>query len=660
LSRLSWYYRRLQSMRPAEIMYRFQQELVRIGERWPVLSSHFWPTPPPGQDIPSYQDHWPAFFFNSDEKDEVQAQFREAFPKELKTAIANAEAIQQGTITLFEKTFHFEAEINWHKDPKTNREWPRIRSNEIDIRDGRTIGGVKWVWELNRHYHIVTLAKSAFLTNNEELATKACQQLVSWIDQNPPGYGVNWTSALEAALRIINWCWAIAFLRPTAAFQQDQFIKLSQSVYQQAAYIFRHFSKYSSANNHLVGEAAGLVFAGFCFPWFDQATLWQKTGLRILQEQLPLQLLPDGVSAEQSINYLIFFLDFNLLAWRLANINHIAPPETLLQRLTQTASFIQTIMRPNGTFPTIGDSDDAHVVRLDESGDAHRLQSVLASILLEIDKQAVLPRKDEKTFWLFGPSSLQNKIKPTPSPPSTLFPNGGYAVLRHESTLMTFDFGPLGYLSTAAHGHADALSITLSVANQPILIDPNTYAYQEGYEWRDYFRSTAAHNTIRVDSLDQSNIQGPFLWGKQAKAKLVKWDSQSMIDRVAASHDGYADLDVTHKRIIHFHKPNKFVVTDCLEGTKQHYIELFWHFAETLSLERDGQKVNLTNPNVAATLIVSKHKDLIIELYNGSTDPILGWTSSSYGHKNPTNVLRYCGYVNLPLTITTNIIIETP
>ena len=78
------------------------------------------------------------------------------------------------------------------------------------------------------------------------------------------------------------------------------------------------------------------------------------------------------------------------------------------------------------------------------------------------------------------------------------------------------DAGPLGYLSIAAHGHADALAFTLSAHGQELLIDPGTYAYHTEREWRDWFRGTAAHNTVTLDDENQSVIGGNFMWLQRA------------------------------------------------------------------------------------------------------------------------------------------------
>ncbi|TIQ17227.1 heparinase II/III-family protein, partial [Mesorhizobium sp.] len=81
---------------------------------------------------------------------------------------------------------------------------------------------------------------------------------------------------------------------------------------------------------------------------------------------------------------------------------------------------------------------------------------------------------------------------------------------------------PLGYLSIAAHGHADALSLTLCVDGEPVLVDPGTWLYGSGGVWRDWFRSTPAHNTLNIEGKSQSIIAGTFNWSHKAVAALVE------------------------------------------------------------------------------------------------------------------------------------------
>jgi hypothetical protein len=97
------------------------------------------------------------------------------------------------------------------------------------------------------------------------------------------------------------------------------------------------------------------------------------------------------------------------------------------------------------------------------------------------------------------------------------FPAGGYTIWREDGMLVTFDHGPLGLGTLAAHGHADALALTIFSNAEPIVPDPGTWAYQEDPEGRDRFRGTPAHATVSFGGRNQSETLGPFLWGRRAR-----------------------------------------------------------------------------------------------------------------------------------------------
>ncbi|MEW5989233.1 MAG: alginate lyase family protein, partial [Chloroflexota bacterium] len=617
---------------------------------------------------------------------------------------------------------------DWHTDPLTGRPWPRRFYTDVDIRDGRTIGGVKWVWELNRHHHLVSLAKAYYLLSRdwgirgfsnsqspnplipaEEYAQIVCDHWQSWLDTNPPYEGVNWTSALETAVRLVNWAWALAFLRRAPSLTESLFARLMRSVTDQAIYVTHHLSRYSSANNHLIGEAAGLAITGLTFPWLPGASHWRDQGLDILTQEIGRQIHPDGVPAEQAIAYLAFILDWNLLAWRLADLNGIRPPALWYERLAAAANFIYHLMDENGHVPAIGDSDDAWVVRLDDDPQANNYRSILASaavLLHRPDFAVAAGRWDEKSHWLLGDDghhtfeSLAAPFTPAPLRPRA-FREGGYVVFHAPGRLLTFDCGPLGYLSTAAHGHADALSLTLSIDGQPFLVDPGTYAYQEGDPWRDYFRGTAAHNTLVIDGQDQSAMRGPFLWGRQATARLLRWESTPAGQLAIAEHDGYAHLGLTHRRTILFppqDTPNPtdpltlhvspftspyILVIDEVYGSGRHTIEQWWHFLPHATIDPSGPErcAKITAGTIIGHVVLvdlvcgtgrsrfqldprrshfqldprrsrfqlDRHVEYVT--YTGAETPRQGWYSAHYGHLEPAPTLGLVGRFDLPLRL---------
>ncbi len=116
------------------------------------------------------------------------------------------------------------------------------------------------------------------------------------------------------------------------------------------------------------------------------------------------------------------------------------------------------------------------------------------------------------------------------------------------------DGGPHGYLAIAAHAHADALSIEVRCGGVDILADPGTYCYHSEPEWRRYFRSTVAHNTVELGGEDQSLSGGPFLWLRHARARIVEvvTTDEEESTRWSADHNGYQALDppVIHRRSV--------------------------------------------------------------------------------------------------------------
>lgn len=668
LEKARWYVNRLYAMPMGEVKCRleewFQVQRERLWLGRHSDSSFHSLENVDGVFCRSKRDHDARFLFTWSDRSRTK-DYSSSFLTEREVSLETAEKLLRRRMTLFDRCFSLGKTINWLRDPLTGREWPLSFYADVDIRDGQAIGGVKWVWELNRHHHLVTLGKAYFLSGDERYAQEVCAQLKSWIESNPPRVGVNWTSPLELAIRLINWVWALAFIRGAAALTPKTFGLVLQSVLQQTHHISRHLSAHSSANNHLIGEAAGLAIVGLFLPELPNAEKWRDKGLGILEREIEKQIYPDGVPAEQAIHYLAFVLDFNLLAWRSAELKGLPAPPIWYDRLEAACEFICHVMDEEGHVPAIGDSDDAWVVRLDDRPQANNYRSILATaaVLLERpDFKAMAGRWDEQSLWLLGPSGREAfEALPTEATSfgSRLFEEGGYCVMRAPGRVITFDCGPLGYLSIAAHGHADALSLTVSLEGQPVLIDPGTYAYQEGGEKREYFRSTAAHNTVVVDGEDQSEMLGPFLWGRKAEARLLRWETTENHDLAIAEHDGYEPLGVTHQRNVLFHKPDWLIVADLIIGSGEHSFEQLWHLPAECeaTIEQDDLAQKHVRLHVG-------HKQVILtpletpaavqpRIQIGEERPMQGWVSPRYAQIEPAPVVNISGRSHLPVRLVT-------
>lgn len=656
---LAWHLHRLSAMTPAEVGYRLRQRMRIWQDRQQLARSTFLSL---RHDIAMHswqefrQEERVRFFFHWAERDHWIHFFSDHVPAEKQAVLQTAHALLQHRAEFFGRAFDLGEKIPWQRDPLTGRDWPAIFYGDIDTRDGQTVGGVKWVWELNRCHPLVTLGKAYFMTGDERFAQEVCAQLGDWIQVNPPYIGVNWTSALELAVRLINWTWALAFIRQSPALTPDLFETILGSIVVQSDYISRHLSAHSSANNHLIGEVSGLAMVGLAFPWLAQAPQWRDAGLAILTRELERQIHPDGVPAEQAISYLAFVLDFNVMVWRLAELNGLAVPRTWPERLAAACDFICAAMDEEGHVPALGDSDDARVVRLGDAPDYNRYRSLLATaavLLQRPDFKSVAGDWDEQSHWLLGSEGAQTYADLPlvhTSIGSRIFRTGGYGVMRAPGRVLVLDAGPLGYLATAAHGHADALSLTVSLDGRPVLVDAGTYAYQEGDRWRTYFRSTAAHNTLVVNRRDQSEMHGTFLWGRRANTTLLRWESTPEYDLMIACHDGYARRGINHQRAVLFIRPDWCVVVDTVNGRQECWLEQCWHLPATAQASLIPAGVQVKCQTTMFWMLPLQMPEATLQVICGAEQPIQGWLSERYGHRAPAPVVSYAGQVQLPVT----------
>jgi uncharacterized heparinase superfamily protein len=208
------------------------------------------------------------------------------------------------------------------------------------------------------------------------------------------------------------------------------------------------------------------------------------------------------------------------------------------------------------------------------------------------------------------------------------------------------DVGPHGFLSIAAHAHADALSIELRHDGVELLIDPGTYCYHGEPEWRQWFRSTAAHNTLEVCGVDQSVSGGPFLWTEQARTRPLTMDEGGELppQSWSAEHDGYRRLRLPtgHRRSVRLNTAvRELTVDDTLDVAEPLDVRLFWHFGPQISvrLESDVAMLTWTAGGIDWSAQVHLPSALEWSAYRGSENPISGWYSPGFAQRIPTTSL---------------------
>lgn len=541
----------------------------------------------------------------------------------------------------------------WNRDPKTGKVAPMRAGPSIDYRDASLVGDIKYLWEPSRHLALVTLAQAWHASGERRYADGARTLLLSWLEQCPYPQGVHWSSALELGVRLLNWAAAWQLLGD--AIDDVWRAHWLRAIYQHCHFVRHHLSRHSSANNHLMGEYMGLFVASLQWPCWPQSAGWRAAAQRGLEAQGLAQNHADGVNKEQAIYYHHEVMDMMLLCHLAARANGLQFSAEWLQRLERMAEFVAALMDAGGNVPMFGDADDARMLRLDgaEADGVTPYRSLLASCALLFgrgDFKAKAGALDARNRWLFADADARWQAIPAAraAAPRTAFPHGGYYLLGRDfespqEVRIVVDCAPLGYLSIAAHGHADALSFTLSSGGEELLVDPGTFAYHTQRAWRDYFRSTAAHNTVQVDGQDQSEIAGNFMWLRKAHSVALAHEATQLFE---GTQDGYMRLrdPVMHRRVIRFDaQRNTVKVEDILECIGEHEVALHWHFAEGCRAESDGHTVHVA----ARRQRLRMHCDFGPgpQLFRASTAPIAGWISRQFDSKNGCVTARWHGMI---------------
>ncbi len=541
-------------------------------------------------------------------------------------------------------------DIKWNMDYSSMKSCPTDLYNKLNYRDSHNIGDIKYIWELNRFLHFYPLIEAYTITRDDRYADEIIKQIYNWINNNPYLMGINWTSSLELAIRLISWSYAINTLNLSGyKIPEIVMLELINSIYQHTHYINNHISAYSSANNHLIGEAAGLCISGCLYNLGAISKKWRKKGLSILLEELDKQFFNDGMNKEQALAYHCFSLDFYILSFLILEKNGHKIPKKAWDKLNKIVNVLMHFTDNNFNIPNIGDSDDGYVTGFITDYKKNILSLFNTGAILFNSPEYKYKAKeslDIKNLWYFGAESIDkhNAIKPEkPAEKSKLLKESGYYIFNHDNIKAYFDIGNLGFLSIAAHGHADALSFCLSVNDTEFLIDPGTYAYHSKKEWRNYFKGTAAHNTVMVDDLNQSEIGGNFLWLKKANIYLEKMLSNNNFEYIRAWHDGYIKqkAKVKHQREILFVKTGYFIIVDRLltEKDNNKYC-LNWHLNENCEVKTDSScyKISQNNQTIKKYIFCTEsHKTNIIK---GAQNPIYGWVSKSFDIKLPTTTIN--------------------
>nr|WP_055554714.1 alginate lyase family protein [Streptomyces sp. NBRC 110028] len=573
-------------------------------------------------------------------------------PDAAKRLIAEADRLMAGHAEYFGVDRDDLADPDWWYDPKTGRRAPSGYAFDVPYRDEDAVGDIKQIWEPSRHQYLTQLAAAYAITGNERYAERVAEHLRSWWTANAPLRGVHWTSGIELGIRLLSWVWIRRLLDgwPGAAgLFEDNPVAVNQ-IWHHQRWLAAFPSRGSSANNHVIAEAAGQFAAACAFGWFPSSARWRTDALRSLERHLRGNTFGSGLNRELATEYHGLVLELGLAAVAEADAAGVPVPATVrlvLLRMTDAlAAIVDGRLRP----PRQGDADDGYGLVVDGAG-TDRWGSLLATGDAVFGRLAWWPAvtgTDART------PLLSAFIKPTePSvvrPPSRPghFADAGLTILRGPGEIWCrCDGGPHGFLSIAAHAHADALSVEVRHDGVEVLADPGTYCYHGQPEWRQYFRSTLGHNTLQLDGGDQSVSGGPFLWTRHAESRVLVADpSGEGVARWCAEHDGYQG-SVHRRRVELTAASQELRVVDEVRGPRR-AVRLAFHLGPAIAADLVDHRARLTwtRDGEDRSAVLDLPGQLTWRAHRGETDPPLGWYSAGFGRKEPTTTLVGTGYAD--------------
>jgi hypothetical protein len=495
----------------------------------------------------------------------------------------------------------FENEINWTAIPN---------------------GDEEWCYMLNRHRFWIDLGKAYLLTGDEKYAKGFVNQVTHWIDENPLEERLKHLSwrRIEAGIRCENWIKTFEYVKESKHVTPEFLSKFLNSLYQHGEYINSSFSNFSKTSNWGVIEYHGLFSLAHFFDEFKIAPKWQENAIKKLTTCINLQVLSDGNHWEQSPMYHNEVFHCYLNVCFIAKNKKIELPEPVLEKTKAMAYANVKWQKPNFKQPLLGDSDDT---------DIRGLLTLAAYLFTDpILKSRAFTSFDYENVFLLGKKASKEYEVIVPQKPdflSTYQKGAGDFYMRtswnKDATYASLHLRKLG----CGHGHDNLLHFTLFANGRDYLVDGGRYTYVNN-EWREYFKSNKAHNTLGVDNLPNSIYQDSWTNKYEARSQGIYTVSEENFDYGEAENTAYKRLDdpvSLKRRILFLKKANVWLIFDSFSAKHTHTYSQYFNFPNNNVDLKDGRiETNYKNDN----LRIQPIKNLEIKLSDE-------WWSQEYNLK---------------------------
>ncbi|MEI8133880.1 MAG: heparinase II/III family protein [bacterium] len=434
----------------------------------------------------------------------------------------------------------------WNYDPLEKKYWPKKHYEETELQSPENPSDVKIVWEINRFKYLPLLAEAAFVTGDKKYADEIERRILSWVEDNPFGKTINWSSPLEIAIRGISWTVSLKILA-RAGFEIAASSKIQESLWQHAAALNAGLSTDKIVKtNHLVGECAGLYILASSFN-FPEAKTFRDRAKKIFESSILEQTYLDGASKESSGWYHTFVTDFADVVLRISLANGDSFGSEFSQRFTEMVRYRNSETLPDGDALKYGDCDFGKVVNL-----SSKWRDVI-----------------------FGTNSLLHSER------VNYFETAGHLTARLDKNYLFARAGDFGWGGDgfSSHAHDDFLAPIVALDGVNILVDPGTFAYNGAKEERNLERIARMHNSISITPLDagftEPQLKPSFGWLKTrppAELDILK-NSPDSIEAKGV----FGEWKESHERIFLL-ATTSFAMEDAMHFDSEKLVEWNLHF----------------------------------------------------------------------------------
>ena len=550
--------------------------------------------------------------------------------------------------------------IDWHLDFKSGYRWESDKWYKRIVYGNLPGVDVKIPWELSRFQHLVLLGQAYLITGDEKYSMEYICQIIDWVENNRPQFGVNWKCTMDVAIRAANWVLSLSFFKGSRLMTKKFLLYFIKNIYIHGKHIFDNLEYDSITSNHYLSDISGIFFIAGLLGKQKIGRKWLAFSLGEFKKEIDKQVYEDGTDFEASTCYhrlvleLLFFplvysikksIKFNGKNYFEVGVSILGGK--FIGKIFKMFDFIFFTLKPNGKMAQIGDNDNGRlfIFKYREVLDMSYLLTLGAIFFRESKFKVKEFDFSEEALWIFGKAGYkiwqELNINCVKNIKSRSFYNGGLYIMRRNSDYLIASCGQNGQNGNGGHAHNDKLSFELCIKGTDIIIDPGSYLYTPVPELRNKFRSTFFHNTVMVDNEEQNRFKEFNLFSLENDSLVVvnKWECNGIYDFLDAEHYGFKRLKnpVIHRRQFFFSKEYSFwLIRDILDSKGNHIYNSYFHFSDRviINIDKSALVVSTKFDNKDFKIIPLQVKSLGLSLEEG-------WCSSSYGKKVASSIINY-------------------